>query len=73
MKKLVWSEFIVLLCGTVFAWSNFGKELYNYLQHKACTTGCAVGLNPFYTPCFYGAVFFTIAFTLSAIILKKTK
>jgi len=73
MQKVIWAEFLVLLGGTIFAWSNFTKELYNWYQDKVCTTGCAVGVNPFYTPCFYGAVFFLIAFVLSAIILKNVK
>lgn len=73
MQKIILAEFIILLCGTIFAWSNFGLELYNWLKHKACTTGCAVGVNPFLTPCFYGAVFFTVAFVLSVFILKNYK
>jgi hypothetical protein len=71
MKKLIWSEFIILLCGTIFAWTNFGIELNDWLHKQACTTGCAVGLvNPFLTPCFYGATFFLIAFIISSLILK---
>jgi len=73
MQKLILTQFVVLLFGTLFAWSNFGWELYNWIKDKACTTGCAVGVNPFLTPCFYGAVFFTVAFILSAIILKNIK
>jgi len=74
MKKLITAEFVILLIGTVFAWANFEYELYNYINKKACTLGCAVGLvNPFLTPCFYGACFFLIAFIISAFILKKTK
>lgn len=73
MKKLILAEFIVLLCGTLFAWSNFGWELNSWLKGRACLTGCSVGINPFFTPCFYGACFFTIAFILSAVILKKFK
>jgi len=73
MKKIVSAQFIVLLCGTLFAWGNFIYELINWLNQKACTFGCAIGLvNPFFTPCFYGALFFTMAFILSAILLKKT-
>jgi hypothetical protein len=74
MKKIILAQFWVLLLGTVFAWVNFGQELVNWLQKRACTTGCAVGLvNPFLTPCFYGAIFFTAAFILSCIIVKKSK
>lgn len=73
MKKLINSQFIILLLGTVFAWTNFTIELINWINEIACTTGCTVGLvNPFYTPCFYGAIFFTISFIISAIILKKS-
>jgi hypothetical protein len=72
MKGLIWTEFLLLLGGTIFAWTNFGLELKNWLQKKACTTGCAVGLvNPFLTPCFYGAIGFLTAFIICALILKK--
>ena len=72
MKKIAWAEFIILLCGTVFAWSNFSFELFNWLNSKTCTFGCAAGIvNPFYTPCFYGAIFFTVAFVLSVFILRQ--
>ncbi|MDD5014512.1 MAG: hypothetical protein PHW73_05355 [Atribacterota bacterium] len=74
MKKIIKIQFIVLLCGTLFAWGNFIKELFDWMNKRACTTGCAVGLvNPFFTACFYGAIFFTIAFILNIIILKKSQ
>ena len=74
MKKTILSQFIILLGGTLFAWINFGIELVDWLNKRACTTGCVLGLvNPFLTPCFYGAIFFTIAFILSAYILRGTK
>jgi len=71
MNKIIFTQFIVLLAGTVFAWYNFFVELIAWLGKKACQLSCIPGVNPFLTPCFYGAVFFTIAFVLSAIILKK--
>jgi hypothetical protein len=72
MKELIISQFIILLLGTVFAWGNFIYEFYGWLKIGSCQTGCAVGAtNPFLTPCFYGALFFTIAFVLSVVILKK--
>ncbi|HRY60074.1 MAG TPA: hypothetical protein P5096_01710 [Patescibacteria group bacterium] len=72
MKKLIWVQFFVLLAGALFAWTNFTIELVDYLNKRACSTGCAVGVvNPFLTPCFYGAIVFTIAFVLSAVIVKK--
>lgn len=73
MRKIIVTQFILLLAGTIFAWGNFSLELWNWLNKQACTTGCAVGLvNPFLTPCFYGAIFFLLAFILSAMLLKKS-
>jgi len=72
MKKILISQFIVLLVGTIFAWGNFGYELFNWLKIVSVKVGCMVGAtNPFLTPCFYGALFFTLAFILSVISLKK--
>jgi len=74
MKKLIIAQFFILLAGTLFAWSNFAVEFLNWLDKRACTTGCAVGLvNPFLTPCFYGAIVFTLAFILSAIMFNKSR
>lgn len=72
MKKVIIAQFIVLLIGTLFAWTNFTLELVAWLNEKACATGCAaIGANPFLTPCFYGALFFTASFVLSCILMKK--
>lgn len=72
MKKLFYLQSGLLLAGTLFAWTNFGIELANWLEKKACTSGCAIGLaNPFLTPCFYGAIFFLVNFIVSLITLKK--
>jgi len=74
MKKIAKAQFVILLCGTLFAWGNFIYELVDWLDKKSCTLGCSAGLkNPFLTPCFGGAIFFTIAFILSAMILKKSR
>ena len=74
MKKFILAQFWILLLGVVFAWANFAQELINWLQKKECTTGCAVGLvNPFLTPCFYGAIFFLVAFVLSCIIVVNSR
>jgi hypothetical protein len=74
MKKLLTSQFVILLLGTLFAWGNFGYELSFWMKDKNSELGCTPGItNPFLTPCFYGALFFTIAFVLSAVILKKYK
>jgi len=74
MKKIIKIQFIVLLIGTIFAWGNFIYELVSWINKKSCELGCAEpGTNPFLTPCFYGAIFFTISFILSAILVKKIK
>ena len=71
MKKIIISEFFVLLTGTLFAWGNFGYELYNWLK-VGRQISCAIGAtNPLFTPCFFGAIFFTIALILSILSLKK--
>lgn len=72
MKKLIQMQFFVLLIGTVFAWTNFTNELFSWLNNQPCATGCsATGalVNPFLTPCFYGAIFFTLAFLLSLMLM----
>jgi hypothetical protein len=74
MRKIIIAQFIVLLIGTVFAWLNFLNELMNWLAKSTCATGCAaVQANPFLAPCFYGAIFFTIALILGAIILRRVQ
>ncbi len=76
MHKIIKIQFVVLLLGTVFAWTNFGLELNKWLKNKDCTGGCFIGegtQNPFLSACFYGAVFFTISFILSAMIKMKSK
>ena len=73
MKKIILTQFFVLLAGTLFAWFNFAQELIAYNQNTSCTLGCTAGANPFLTPCFYGAIFFTIAFILSLLLLRKSR
>ncbi|MCX6738265.1 MAG: hypothetical protein NTY11_02530 [Candidatus Parcubacteria bacterium] len=76
MKKIIISQFIVLLIGTLFAWFNFIRELVAWLNYRSCEVGCSLSgavVNPFLTPCFYGMLFFTIAFILSVIMLKNRK
>lgn len=48
MKKTIFAQFIILLCGVLFAWTNFTIELVDWINKRECTLGCAVGLkNPF--------------------------
>ena len=73
MKKLIKTQFWLLLLGTLFAWGNFSYEMIGWLRGMECTTGCASAPNPFLTPCFYGALFFLAAFVLNVMILKKSR
>lgn len=74
MKNLIKAQFIVLLIGFLFAWTNFTIELISWWNKKNCALGCAsAGTIPFLTPCFGGAIFFTIAFILSIVIMKTYK
>jgi len=73
MKKIILTQFFVLLAGTLFAWFNFVNELVAWLNKSSCAVGCTAGVSPFLTPCFGGAIFFTIALVLHSIILKKSK
>jgi len=73
MKRIILTQFFVLLAGTIFAWFNFIKEWIVYRESASCTVGCAAGTCPFLSPCFGGAVFFTIAFALNLILVKKSK
>ena len=80
MKNIIRIQFFVLLIGTVFAWTNFLNELFAWLNNQPCETGCSAAgevVNPFLTPCFYGAVFFALAFILSIMLMigkgKKEK
>jgi hypothetical protein len=73
MKKIILTQFFVLLAGMLFAWFNFSKEYISWINSSACTIGCASGVNPFLTPCFGGAIFFTIAFILHLVILNRGK
>ncbi len=66
VAKLVKFQFWLLLAGTIFAWANFGVELKSWMNNSVCTAGCAAGASsPFVTPCFYGALFFLLAFLVS--------
>ena len=75
MRKLIVLELLILLVGTVFAWTNFAIELISWINHVPCTSGCGFSvvspINPFSTPCFYGALFFSLAFILIVIIFVK--
>jgi hypothetical protein len=72
MKKLIWLQFVVLAVGVIFAWTNFAIELRTYLRGVINPYVCTQGVvNPFLTPCFYGALVFTGAFTVSLLMVIK--
>jgi hypothetical protein len=73
MKKIILIQAIVLLFGTLFAWFNFSKEYISWLSNSTCTIGCTAGVSPFLTPCFGGAIFFTIAFVIHLMIMRRGK
>jgi hypothetical protein len=68
MEKIIISQFVILLVGTLFAWFNFGKEFVAW-RKKVCPAGCGSCVNPLLSPCLYGAIFFTAALVLSRMIL----
>jgi hypothetical protein len=74
-KKIIKIQFAVLSAGTLFAWANFSVEFLRWINNETNSFSCTPAgqvANPFLTPCFYGAIFFTIAFVLSALILKES-
>jgi len=71
-KRLI----ILLVAGTIFAWSNFTFELVKFLNAKSQPiTGCSGNLvaNPFNTVCFYGALFFSAGLIASLVTLKEQR
>jgi hypothetical protein len=66
----------LLLAGTIFAWSNFGYEMYKFYQpHTEPFLSCSGTLaqHPIYTPCFTGAIIYLAAFITSLIFVKALK
>lgn len=71
-KRLV----LLLVGGTIFAWSNFGLGWMKFIANQGRpTVGCSgqIVANPFFTPCFWGSVFFTAALVVSLVVLKKQR
>lgn len=70
--SIVKLQFFILLAGTLFAWYNFGVEFTSWRKGKIkCASGrCTIkSSNPFWSPCFGGAVFFTAAFILNLLLI----
>jgi hypothetical protein len=64
----------LLIAGTIFAWSNFGLEIFKYYSSKTAVKVSCSGVatdNVFLTACFYGSVIFLIALVVSFIIKRK--
>ena len=78
MKKIIKIQFFVLLIGAIFTWSNFVIELFDWLNYRSLAGTAEAAVNPFFTTCFYGALFFTLALILNLLLLiisskRKTK
>jgi hypothetical protein len=74
MKKLITIQFYILLLGTLFSWYNLTIEFIDWINNRTCSLGCSAAgqvVSPFLTPCFYGALFFLLAFIVSSLILSK--
>lgn len=67
MKNLLFAQLLVLLGGTAFAWYQWYME---YFQH--CEP-CSGEEAQFFSKCFLGAVFFTIALILNILVLVFSK
>jgi hypothetical protein len=63
VKKLEKPLNYLLIGGTIFAWSNFGYEVYKFYVTTGVKTSCAgvITDNVFATPCFYGACIYLLA------------
>jgi len=67
----------LLTAGTVFAWGNFGYEVYRYLQPRpapsafSCPAVADAATNPLAAPCFYGAIIYLSALLVSRLLLRN--
>lgn len=67
----------LLVFGTLFAWGNFGYELYRYVTTRtapafSCPAPGGEAVNPFTAPCFSGALIFLCALLVSLALLQRT-
>lgn len=72
-KKLLITQSLVLLAGTVFAWSNFLPQIGRFESLYGTVfkfTGCTVP-NPFLTACFFGSFAFLLALLWSFSIYQS--
>jgi len=64
---------LFLLAGVIFAWTNFGLQLYEFFTAAPGEQVSCSGVltdNPFMTPCFFGSAIFLLSF-ISSIFAKR--
>lgn len=67
---------LFLIAGAVFAWTNFGRLVYDfYTALPGQGIGCSgvPAESPFATACFYGAMLFLTALIVSIVIIYKDR
>lgn len=72
MKKWLWAQTIILLGGTVFAWFNVIRDFNRFYKFEGTIfkiQDCVIP-SPFTQACFYGAIAFLVALSLSVYILR---
>lgn len=64
----------LLIASSIFAWGNWTWGIIQYYVFKSDSFTCSGASvnNPFITPCFIGALFFTSALVHFTLISKKT-
>lgn len=74
IKKRGEALYLLLIGGTIFAWSNFAYEVYKFYATTGVKTSCAgvITDNVFTTPCFYGACIYLLAL-ITCIYIKFGK
>lgn len=66
--------FYLLIFGTLFAVGNFSYEVHKFYSTSGVKTSCSgvVTDNVFTTPCFFGAVIYTLALVTILFARKKS-
>ena len=65
--------------GAIFGWTNFGHTAWQYANQTVCTSCPHVALPgfsvypPLGSPCFYGALIYTIALIIALIIYRRSR
>ena len=72
MKKLLGAQTLILLAGTLFAWSRLIPQLRNFRSEYGTLlrfTDCVIP-NPLKTACFFGSLAFLVALIWSLALLN---